>query len=116
MGCRPSCGASSRPSRSGSYDLSSVSRIGYGGAPAAPELVERIKAAFPQVRDTLSTAYGLTETASVATSNAGDGYLSHPSSVGRAAPTVEIQVIDADGDAACRSVRTARSRCAARRS
>ena len=30
------------------YDLSSVSRIGYGGAPAAPELVERIKAAFPQ--------------------------------------------------------------------
>jgi long-chain acyl-CoA synthetase len=80
------------------YDLSSVSRIGYGGAPAAPELVERIRAAFPQVRDTLSTAYGLTETASVATSNAGAGYLSHPSSVGRAAPTVEIQIIDVDGN------------------
>jgi long-chain acyl-CoA synthetase len=79
------------------YDLSSVSRIGYGGAPAAPELVERIRVAFPQVRDTLSTAYGLTETASVATSNAGEGYLSHPSSVGRAAPTVEIQIIDPDG-------------------
>ena len=62
----------------GRYDLSSVSRIGYGGAPAAPELVERIRVAFPQVRDTLSTAYGLTETASVATSNAGAGYLSHP--------------------------------------
>ena len=81
----------------GRYDLSSVSRIGYGGAPAAPELVERIRAAFPQVRDTLSTAYGLTETASIATSNAGEGYLSHPSSVGRAAPTVEIQIIDPDG-------------------
>jgi long-chain acyl-CoA synthetase len=80
-----------------SYDLSSVSRIGYGGAPAAPELVERIRAAFPQVRDTLSTAYGLTETASIATSNAGAGYLAHPSSVGRAAPTVEIQVIDPSG-------------------
>ena len=53
--------------------------------------------AFPQVRETLSTAYGLTETASVATSNAGAGYLSHPSSVGRAAPTVEIQIVDADG-------------------
>jgi long-chain acyl-CoA synthetase len=79
------------------YDLSSVSRIGYGGAPAAPELVERIRVAFPQVRDTLSTAYGLTETASVATSNAGAGYLSHPSSVGRAVPTVEIQIIDPDG-------------------
>ncbi len=80
----------------GRYDLSSVSRIGYGGAPAAPELVERIKVAFPQVRDTLSTAYGLTETASVATSNAGAGYFSHPGSVGRAAPTVEIQVVDLD--------------------
>jgi long-chain acyl-CoA synthetase len=79
------------------YDLSSVARIGYGGAPAAPELVERIKVAFPQVRDTLSTAYGLTETASVATSNAGAGYFSHPGSVGRAAPTVEIQVVDPDG-------------------
>ena len=45
----------------GQYDLSSVTRIGYGGAPAAPELVERIKAAFPQVRSSLSTAYGLTE-------------------------------------------------------
>jgi long-chain acyl-CoA synthetase len=81
----------------GKYDLSSVSRIGYGGAPAAPELVERIRIAFPQVRDTLSTAYGLTETASIATSNAGEGYLSHPSSVGRAAPTVEIRIIDPDG-------------------
>ncbi len=79
------------------YDLSSVSRIGYGGAPAAPELVERIRVAFPQVTDTLSTAYGLTETASVATSNAGAGYVSHPSSVGRAAPTVEIQIVDGDG-------------------
>lgn len=79
------------------YDLSSVNRIGYGGAPAAPELVERIKAAFPQVRDTLSTAYGLTETASVATSNAGAGYFSHPGSVGRAVPTVEIQIVDDDG-------------------
>jgi long-chain acyl-CoA synthetase len=79
------------------YDLSSVNRIGYGGAPAAPELVERIKVAFPQVRDTLSTAYGLTETASVATSNAGAGYFSHPGSVGRAAPTVEIQVVDDEG-------------------
>ena len=98
------------------YDLSSVSRIGYGGAPAAPELVERIKAAFPQVRDTLSTAYGLTETASVATSNTGEDYFSHPGSVGRAAPTVEIQVVDLDGDARPDRRRTARSCCAARRS
>ena len=80
------------------YDLSSVTRIGYGGAPAAPELVERIKAAFPQVRSSLSTAYGLTESASVATAISGDDYFARPDSVGRPVPTVEAMVIDDDGN------------------
>ena len=83
------------------YDLSSVTRIGYGGAPAAPELVERIKVCFPKVRDSLSTAYGLTESASVATAISGDDYFARPDSVGRPVPTVEAKIIDADdGDAA----------------
>jgi long-chain acyl-CoA synthetase len=82
----------------GQYDLSSVTRIGYGGAPAAPELVERIKAAFPQVRSSLSTAYGLTESASVATAISGDDYFARPDSVGRPVPTVEAMVIDDDGN------------------
>ena len=76
------------------HDLSSVTRISYGGAPAAPELVQRIKDAVPRVRSTLTTAYGLTETASVATINGGDDYFSHPGSVGRAVPTVELRVVD----------------------
>ncbi len=82
----------------GKYDLSSVTRIGYGGAPAAPELVERIKAAFPEVRDSLSTAYGLTESASVATAISGDDYFARPDSVGRPVPTVEAMVIDEEGE------------------
>ena len=80
------------------YDLTSVTRIGYGGAPAAPELVERIKAAFPHVRDSLSTAYGLTESASVATAIAGDDYFARPDSVGRPVPTVEAMVTDEEGN------------------
>ena len=80
------------------FDLTSVTRIGYGGAPAAPELVERIKAAFPHVRDSLSTAYGLTESASVATAIAGDDYFARPNSVGRPVPTVEAMVIDEEGN------------------
>jgi len=78
------------------YDLSTVQRVSYGGAPAAPELVQRIHERFPKVRKTLATAYGLTETASVATSNTGDDYRTHPDSVGRPAPTVEIEVVDSD--------------------
>jgi long-chain acyl-CoA synthetase len=80
------------------YDLSTVVRVSYGGAPAAVELVQRIHERFPKVRKTLATAYGLTESASVATSNTGDDYRSHPDSVGRPAPTVEILVVDSDGE------------------
>ena len=76
------------------HDLSSVTRISYGGAPAAPELVERIKEVFPKARSTLTTAYGLTETASVATTNTGGDYMTHPGSVGRAVPTVELRIVD----------------------
>ena len=79
------------------YDLTSVKRASYGGAPAAPELVERIERVFPHMRKTLTTAYGLTETASVATAHGGDDYFAHPGSVGRAAPTVELRVIDDEG-------------------
>lgn len=79
------------------FDLSSVVRVSYGGAPAASELVARIHERFPKVRKTLATAYGLTETASVATSNVGDDYRAHPDSVGRSVPTVEIKVVDARG-------------------
>lgn len=81
----------------GEYDLSSVKRASYGGAPAAPELVQRIEQVFPNLRKTLTTAYGLTETASVATMVTGDDYFSHPGSVGRAVPTVEVRVVGAEG-------------------
>ena len=79
------------------FDLSSVKRASYGGAPAAPELVERIEEVFPNLRKTLTTAYGLTETASVATAHGGDDYFAHPGSVGRAAPTVELRIVDEHG-------------------
>jgi len=82
------------------YDLSSVKRASYGGAPAAPELVERIEKFFPNLRKTLTTAYGLTETASVATAHGGEDYFAHPGSVGRAVPTVEVRVVaDDENDA-----------------
>jgi len=79
------------------FDLSSVQRASYGGAPAAPELVERIEQVFPNLRKTLATAYGLTETASVATAISGEDYFAHPGSVGRAAPTVEVRTVNEDG-------------------
>jgi len=82
----------------GSYDLSSVTRISYGGAPSGAELVERISEAFPNAKSGLATAYGLTETASVATAIGGDDYVAHPGSAGRPVPTVELRIVGSDGN------------------
>lgn len=79
----------------GQHDLSSIQTIGYGGAPAAPELVSRIQERFPGVSS--SNGYGLTETSSLTTSNAGVDYLRKPNSVGVAVPTCDLKLMAADG-------------------
>ncbi|HWI28525.1 MAG TPA: class I adenylate-forming enzyme family protein [Stellaceae bacterium] len=77
------------------YDLSSVESIGYGGAPAAPELVARIKARFPKVMP--GNGYGLTETSSVTSQNAAEDYQRKPESAGLVIPVCDIRVVDAAG-------------------
>jgi long-chain acyl-CoA synthetase len=76
-------------------DLSSVRSIAYGGAPAAPELVRRIKEAFPNVAP--GNGYGLTETSSVSTFNFGADYERKPNSVGVPVPVCEVRVVGPDG-------------------
>ncbi len=75
-----------------SHDLSSIKSIGYGGAPAAPELVTRIRQVFPDV--TSSNGYGLTETSSVTTMNAGPDYQRKPESVGQPVAICDVKVVD----------------------
>lgn len=81
-------------------DTSSVVGVNYGGAPAAPELVRRIKQAFPSV--TPSNGYGLTETSAIATSNIGPDYERKPDSIGLPVPICEIKVVDDTGQALSR--------------
>ena len=78
-----------------SRDISSVQSIGYGGAPAAPELVRRMEQLFPG--RTPSNGYGLTETSSVTTMNSGVDYQRKPESVGVPVPVVDVRVVDPDG-------------------
>ena len=76
-------------------DLSSVVAVTYGGAPAAPELVRRIKQSFP--KSSASNGYGLTETSALTCSNAGVDYERKPDSVGVPVALCDVKVIDADG-------------------
>jgi long-chain acyl-CoA synthetase len=76
-------------------DLSSVTSVGYGGAPAAPELVRRIKEAFPKVSP--GNGYGLTETSSVTTYNSGEDYVRKPDSVGVPVAVCDVKIVDPQG-------------------
>jgi long-chain acyl-CoA synthetase len=76
-------------------DTSSVRSVGYGGAPAPPELVRRIAQHFHS--SPASNGYGLTETSSLSTMNSGEDYLAKPDSVGPPVPVVTVKVVDPDG-------------------
>jgi long-chain acyl-CoA synthetase len=76
-------------------DTSSVKSVSYGGAPAPPDLVRRIRAHFPTSAP--SNGYGLTETSSLSTMNQGDDYVAKPDSVGPPVPVVEVRVVESDG-------------------
>ncbi len=76
------------------YDLSSIEGVAYGGAPAAPELVNRIKARFPG--STPSQGWGMTETSATAVSNVAEDYARKPASTGVTAPTGEAKIVGPD--------------------
>jgi long-chain acyl-CoA synthetase len=78
------------------YDTSTLTNVSYGGAPAAPTLVEKIKELLPE--RTPGNGYGLTETSSVTTYNSGVNYLEHPDSVGPPVAVCDVKVVDPAGD------------------
>lgn len=76
------------------YDLSSVTAVAFGAAPAGKELIEGVMKRFPNLA-LIQQGYGMTETGGLATANP---HL-HPSkylmgSCGIPIPTIEIKVVD----------------------
>lgn len=76
------------------YDLSSLDAIGYGGAPAASELVRRITG---EIKASPNTGWGMTETSATLTHHAGEDYLHRPGSCGPALPVSAIRIVLDDG-------------------
>ncbi|MCW2940647.1 MAG: putative fatty-acid--CoA ligase [Actinomycetia bacterium] len=71
-------------------DVSAVRFLSYGGAPIAPELVSRIKQAFPQAR--VGNGFGLTETASLTTYLPHEYAAEHADSVGFPVPVCDLRI------------------------
>ncbi|WP_219502227.1 class I adenylate-forming enzyme family protein [Nonomuraea ceibae] len=80
----------------GKHDLSSLTTLGYGGAPAPPKLLERITANLPDRAP--SNGYGMTETTALAIGNGGADYQAKPDSIGRPTAVVDVRVVDPMGE------------------
>ena len=77
------------------YDLSSLESISYGGAPAASELMRRLKSVFPKASSGLG--WGMTETTSIFTQNGAEDYVARPESSGPAIPVCDMKIVDGEG-------------------
>jgi acyl-CoA synthetase (AMP-forming)/AMP-acid ligase II len=80
----------------GKYDLSSLTTLGYGGAPAPPKLLERIGENLPD--RAASNGYGMTETTGLAVGNGGPDYQARPDSIGLPTAVVDVRVLAPTGD------------------
>ena len=76
------------------YDLSSIESISYGGAPAAPELVRKIKEVFGAEP---GSGWGMTETSATVTVHGAEDYLHRPDSCGPPVATADLKIMCEDG-------------------
>ena len=85
----------SHPDRD-SYDLSSLSAMGGGGAAMQPDLVGKVAEATTRAKPT--QGYGMTEVCGIISYIAGDIFLERPASAGPLVPSLEGRVIGANGE------------------
>ena len=79
----------------GERDLSSVRSVGYGGAPAPPELRRRVAELMPAALP--GTGYGITEASSVVSGLHGADYSGRADSAGVAVPICDVIAVDDEG-------------------
>jgi long-chain acyl-CoA synthetase len=78
------------------YDLSTLRAVSFGGAPTAPETIEKAREVLP-IEPSFANAYGLTETHGVATVNGGKDLLGRKTSIGRPLPILDMKIVDEEG-------------------
>ncbi|TPX32347.1 hypothetical protein SmJEL517_g04494 [Synchytrium microbalum] len=77
------------------FDLSSIVGFGYGGAPAAVTLAQKISKDFPLA--TAANGYGLTESSALTIGNSGEDYIRKPSSIGYPTLVNDVRIVGEDG-------------------
>lgn len=78
------------------FDLKSLLRISFGGAPIAPETMALAREVLP-VSPGLTNGYGLTETHGIVMLCGGSDLREHPTSCGRPMPFFDVKLVDEHG-------------------
>jgi steroid-24-oyl-CoA synthetase len=76
------------------HDLSSLTYVGSGGAPAPPDLVRLV---HDELGVPAGNGYGMTESSALAVAQAGEAYLADPSSIGRPVPVNDVRIVGEGG-------------------
>ena len=84
-----------RAARTSTRDLSSLLTVGGGGAPRAPDQVQKIAGTFEKALP--NTGWGMTETNAIGTGIGGEDYVNHPKSSGRVSALLDLRVLDEAG-------------------
>ena len=82
----------------GEYDLSSLQGISTGGAPAAPELLQKAARVLPR-KPNAGATYGLTECHGMASGISSAEIENKKGSVGKPMPILQLKIVDAQGKA-----------------
>ncbi|SMQ63794.1 Acyl-CoA synthetase (AMP-forming)/AMP-acid ligase II [Altererythrobacter xiamenensis] len=77
------------------YDLSSLEAVAYGGAPAAPDLVRKIRDVFGALP---GNGWGMTETMATVTGHSSEDYLNRPESCGPPVAVADLKIMSEDGE------------------
>jgi acyl-CoA synthetase (AMP-forming)/AMP-acid ligase II len=80
------------------YDLSTLTTMSLGSAPASSALFERLREAVPGVARALGTTYGQTETSTAVTLASAADVAARPDTVGRVVVNMDLEIRDPDGN------------------
>lgn len=78
-------------------DVSSLTNVGFGGAPTSPDIQQRVREAFPNAAGNVGIGYGSSETVGVVASHGGRDLVERPEATGWIMPTVEVEIRGDDG-------------------
>ena len=83
----------------GLTDTSSLTNVGFGGAPVSPDLAQRVRDILPTTAANVGIGYGSSETVGVVASHGGADMKARPEAAGWVLPTMQVEIRDDDGTA-----------------